>query len=281
MLTNVTAEKLIFWILRLLSILVFSIAFLILGYIFFQGLPRLKLDFIILSPSDGMMKGGIFPAIIGTFFLILCTSILSFPLALFAGIYLSEYANNRIFRFISQVMTQNLSGVPSIVFGLFGLAFFVRGIGLGVSLLSGSLTLAVMILPMLIKTTEESLKSIDSQFRLTSYALGANKIQTIFQVLLPMAFPNILSALILSIGRISGETAAILFTAVTFFSDKIDFDIKSQVMALPYHIYIMATTGIDLNASREIAFASSMVLISLILVINILIYLIQWKFFKR
>lgn len=251
-----------------ISFLVFFLIILIVVFIIWQGIPRLSLDFILQNPYDGMMKGGIFPAIIGTLLLIFSSCIIAFPLGVFAGIYMAEYSEIRILRYITRIMTQNLAGIPSIVFGLFGLSIFVKWFGFGVSLLSGCLTLAILILPLIIKTTEECLKAVDPIYRLTSYSLGASKIRTIFVIVLPMAFPGIITSFILSIGRVAGETAAILFTVVAFYTPNGEYSLDSQVMALPYHIYVMATSGIDLNVSREIAFSTSLVLLLLIFVLN-------------
>jgi phosphate transport system permease protein len=261
-------EFIVFQFARLVSIFALSVVICIIFFIIWQGLPRFSLDFIFKNPYDGMTKGGIFPAIIGTFLLVVLSCSIAFPLGVFAGIYMNEYAENKILRYTTRLMTQNLAGIPSIVFGLFGLSLFVKWLNLGVSLLSGSLTLAILILPVIIKTTEESLKAVDPIYRLTSYSLGASKIRTIFFIVLPMAFPSILTAFILSIGRVAGETAAIIFTAVAFYAPNIKYSIDSQVMALPYHIYVMATSGIDLEVSREIAFSTSLVLLILILILN-------------
>lgn len=261
-------EAYVFAFAQFISLLVFILILSIILFIVWQGIPRLNLDFIFKNPFDGMMKGGIFPAIVGSLLLITLSCTIAFPLGVFAGIYMAEYSEIRILRYITRIMTQNLAGIPSIVFGLFGLSIFVKWFGLGVSLLSGSLTLAILILPLIIKTTEESLKAVDPIYRLTSYSLGASKIRTIFVIVLPMAMPGIITSFILSIGRVAGETAAILFTVVAFYTPNVNYSLDSQVMALPYHIYVMATSGIDLNVSREIAFSTSLVLLLLIIILN-------------
>ena len=157
-----------------------------------------------------------------------------------------------------------------IVFGLFGMALFVRTLGFGDSIIAGSLTLALLVLPIVIRTTEEAMRSIDNSLRNGSYALGATKLQTVWRVLLPMAFPNIVTGLILSIGRVSGETAPILFTAAAYFLPKLPDSIFDQVMALPYHLYVIATSGTDLEASRPMAYGTALVLIAIVLLINLL-----------
>lgn len=166
-------------------------------------------------------------------------------------------------------MTNNLSGVPSIVFGLFGMALFVNTLGFGDSIIAGSFTLALLVLPIVIRTTEEALRRIDDSYRLGSLALGATKLQTIRRVLLLMAMPNIITGLILSVGRVSGETAPILFTAVAYFLPKLPSSIFDQVMALPYHLYVIATSGTDLEATRPMAYGTALVLIAIVLVINL------------
>ena len=212
-----TSQKVAFGIFTLLSYLVVVILFLILGFIIIQGGKVISWDFLTEAPADGMTAGGIFPAIVGTLYLVLGSSLISFPIGIMSGIYMNEYATNgKIIRFI-RIMTNNLSGVPSVVFGLFGMSLFVVTLGWGDSIIAGSFTLALMSLPLIIRTTEEALKSIDDSFRHGSLALGATKLQTIRRVVLPMAFPNIITGLILSIGRVSGETAPILFTVAAYF----------------------------------------------------------------
>lgn len=176
------------------------------------------------------------------------------------------------------MMTNNLGSIPSIVFGLFGMTLFVNTLGFGDSILAGSLTLGLLILPVIIRTTEEALKSIDNTYRTGSLALGATKFQTIYRVILPMAFPNIITGLILSIGRVSGETAPILFTVAAYFLPKLPSSIFDQVMALPYHLYVITTSGTDIEASRPIAYGTALVLISIVFIMNLLASLIRRKF---
>jgi phosphate transport system permease protein len=167
-------------------------------------------------------------------------------------------------------MINNLSGIPSIVFGLFGMTLFVNYLEFGDSILAGSLTLGILVLPLIIRTTEEALKAVAEEFRHGSLALGATKLQTISRIILPMAFPNIITGLILSIGRISGETAPILFTVAAYFLPKLPDSIFSQAMVLPYHLYVIATSGVDLEASRPIAYGTALVLIIIVLLVNLL-----------
>ena len=265
-----TSQKFAFGFFTLLSYLVVAILFVILGFIIIKGGSVISWDFLTKAPEEGMTKGGIFPAIVGTFYLIAGSSIISFPIGIMSGIYMNEYATNgKVVRFI-RIMTNNLSGVPSVVFGLFGMSLFVNALGWGDSIIAGSFTLALMSLPLIIRTTEEALKSIDDSFRHGSLALGATKLQTIRRVVLPMAFPNIITGLILSVGRVSGETAPILFTVAAYFLPQLPGSIFDQCMALPYHLYVISTSGTDIEASRGMAYGTALVLIAIVLVVNLL-----------
>ena len=274
-----TSQKFAFGFFTLLSYLVVAILFVILGFI--KGGSVISWDFLTKAPEEGMTKGGIFPAIVGTFYLIVGSSIISFPIGIMSGIYMNEYATNgKVVRFI-RIMTNNLSGVPSVVFGLFGMSLFVNALGWGDSIIAGSFTLALMSLPLIIRTTEEALKSIDDSFRHGSLALGATKLQTIRRVVLPMAFPNIITGLILSVGRVSGETAPILFTVAAYFLPQLPGSIFDQCMALPYHLYVISTSGTDIEASRGMAYGTALVLIAIVLVVNLLANLLRNYFAKK
>jgi len=258
-----------FSLFRLLSLLIIAILFVILGFILVKGFSVISWEFITSMPADGMTSGGIFPAIVGTLCLTLGSILFAFPIGVMSGIYSSEYAaNNWLVRFI-RIMTNNLSGIPSIVFGLFGMALFVNHLGFGDSILAGSLTLGLLALPLVIRTTEEAMGAIDQSFRNGSLALGATRLQTIHRVILPMAMPNIVTGLILSIGRVSGETAPILFTVAAYFLPKLPQSLFDQVMALPYHLYVIATSGTDVEASRGIAYGTALVLIFIVLLANL------------
>ena len=276
-----TSQKFAFGFFTLLSYLVVAILFVILGFIIIKGGSVISWDFLTKAPAEGMTKGGIFPAIVGTFYLIVGSSIISFPIGIMSGIYMNEYATNgKVVRFI-RIMTNNLSGVPSVVFGLFGMSLFVNALGWGDSIIAGSFTLALMSLPLIIRTTEEALKSIDDSFRHGSLALGATKLQTIRRVVLPMAFPNIITGLILSVGRVSGETAPILFTVAAYFLPQLPGSIFDQCMALPYHLYVISTSGTDIEASRGMAYGTALVLIAIVLVVNLLANLLRNYFAKK
>lgn len=276
-----TSQKFAFGFFTLLSYLVVAILFVILGFIIIKGGSVISWDFLTKAPEEGMTKGGIFPAIVGTFYLIVGSSIISFPIGIMSGIYMNEYATNgKVVRFI-RIMTNNLSGVPSVVFGLFGMSLFVNALGWGDSIIAGSFTLALMSLPLIIRTTEEALKSIDDSFRHGSLALGATKLQTIRRVVLPMAFPNIITGLILSVGRVSGETAPILFTVAAYFLPQLPGSIFDQCMALPYHLYVISTSGTDIEASRGMAYGTALVLIAIVLDVNLLANLLRNYFAKK
>ena len=276
-----TSQKFAFGFFTLLSYLVVAILFVILGFIIIKGGSVISWDFLTKAPEEGMTKGGIFPAIVGTFYLIVGSSIISFPIGIMSGIYMNEYATNgKVVRFI-RIMTNNRSGVPSVVFGLFGMSLFVNALGWGDSIIAGSFTLALMSLPLIIRTTEEALKSIDDSFRHGSLALGATKLQTIRRVVLPMAFPNIITGLILSVGRVSGETAPILFTVAAYFLPQLPGSIFDQCMALPYHLYVISTSGTDIEASRGMAYGTALVLIAIVLVVNLLANLLRNYFAKK
>jgi phosphate transport system permease protein len=274
-------QNVAFILFRILSIVVVGILGAILGFILIRGAGAISWEFLSSFPTDGMTKGGIFPAIIGTLCLTVGAMIFAFPIGILSGIYLNEYAGRAwLVRFI-RMMTNNLSGIPSIVFGLFGMALFVNYLSFGDSIIAGSLTLGLMVLPIVIRTTEEALKQIDDSFRHGSLALGATKLQTTVRVVLPMAFPNIITGLILSIGRVSGETAPIMFTAVAYFLPKLPTSIFDQVMALPYHLYVISTSGTDIEASRTIAYGTAFVLISIVLILNLLANLLRRYFGKK
>lgn len=274
-------QQIIFWTFRIMSIMVVIILFAILYFITIRGAQAISWDFLTKSPEEGMVKGGIFPAIIGTLYLIAGSLIFAFPIGVFSGIYLNEYLKDGKLKSFIQLMTNNLAGVPSIVFGLFGMALFVNRLHFGDSILAGSLTLGLLVLPIIIRTTEESLKSVDDSYRLASYAMGATKLYTIKKVILPLAFPNVITGIILSIGRVSGETAAILFTVAAYFLPKLPHSIFDQVMALPYHLYVLTTSGTNIEASRPVAYGTAFVLVFIVLVTNVIANLIRNYFNKK
>lgn len=274
-------EQIAFWIFRLLSFGVIAILFSILGFIFVRGIHVISWDFISKMPEDGMTKGGIYPAIIGTLCLIAGSMIFAFPIGVLSGIYINEYAKDGFIKRFMKLMTNNLAGIPSIVFGLFGMALFVNKMKFGDSIIAGSLTLGLLALPVVIRITEEALKAVDDSFRQGSLALGGTKLQTIGRVVLPMAIPNIITGLILSIGRVAGETAPILFTVAAYFLPKLPTSIFDQVMALPYHLYVISTSGTDIKASRDMAYGTALVLVLIVLILNLLANALRKYFSKK
>ena len=263
------AEQIAFWTFRILSFFVVSILIVILGFLIFNGIKAISWDFLTKMPEDGMTKGGIFPAIVGTLCLVLGSILFAFPIGVLSAVYIHEYTKDGWLKKILQQMTNNLAGIPSIVFGLFGMALFVNKLNFGDSILAGSLTLGLMVLPVIIRTTEEALKAVNDTFRHASIALGASKWETTSRVVLPIAFPNIITGMILSIGRVSGETAPILFTVAAYFLPQLPHSIFDQVMALPYHLYVIITSGTNIEESRPIAYGTALVLIVIVLIINL------------
>ena len=264
------AEKSAFALFRLLSGVIVTVLFIILAFIIVKGATVIDWDFITTPPTDGMKGGGIWPAIVGTFYLMAGSALFAFPLGIMSGIYMHEYAKSGKLVRLIRMMTNNLAGIPSIVFGLFGMSLFVNFFGFGDSILAGSLTLGLLALPLVIRTTEEALKAIPDTFREGSLALGATKLQTIRRVILPMAMPNVITGLILALGRVSGETAPILFTCAAYFLPQLPGSVFDQCMALPYHLYVLATSGTDMERQIPIAYGTALVLIIIILVVNLL-----------
>lgn len=236
-------------IIKLMTLLTIIPVFLIIGYIIYTGIPSISWSFLTEMPSNGMRAGGIFPAIVGTLWLTLGTIIVSVPFGILTGVYLVEYAKDNMLTRIINLTIINLAGIPSIIYGLFGMALFVIFLGFDVSILSGSLTLGIMCLPVIITATRESLLAIPKHLREASLALGATKWETTTKVILPAAMPGILTGVILSISRAAGETAPIMFTAVAFYLPFLPVSYWDQVMALPYHLYVISTQVPNMPAS--------------------------------
>lgn len=274
------SQSVAFGLFRLLSVGVVLVLFSILGFIIYKGIGVISWEFLATAPADGMTSGGIWPAIVGTFCLMAGSALFAFPVGVMSGIYMNEYTpKSWVVRFI-RVMTNNLSGVPSIVFGLFGMALFVNYLDFGDSILAGSLTLGLLSLPLVIRTTEEALKAVPDSLREGSRALGATKLQTVWHVVLPMGMPNIITGLILALGRVSGETAPILFTCAAYFLPQLPTGIFDQCMALPYHLYVISTSGTDMEAQLPIAYGTALVLIVIILLVNLLANALR-RFFEK
>jgi phosphate transport system permease protein len=236
--------------------------------IFSQGISVISWSFLTQPPRQGMTQGGIFPALLGTFWLTLLSILIAFPLGVLTAIYLTNYGKPLWLVRIIRLAINTLAGVPSIIYGLFGMALFVNLLRFDVSILSGALTLAVLALPMIINASEEALRSVPSDFREASLALGATQRQTILKVLIPTALPNILTGTIISIGRVAGETAPIMFTAATFYTHRLPSSLMDEVMALPYHIYALMTEGTKAEQQVPIAYGTALVLLMLVLGIS-------------
>jgi len=246
-----------------------------------NGLKAITWTFLTQSPTDSMTKGGILPCIVGTVCLSLGAILIAFPIGVASAIYLNEYARpGRMLRMI-RLGINNLAGVPSVVFGLFGLAFFVVWMNMGVSILAGALTLAAMSLPVIIGSTEEALRAVPDTYREASLGLGATKWQTIFRVVLPAAMPGVLTGGILGISRAAGETAPIMFTAAVFYTPYLPSSPFDEIMALPYHIYVLATAGTEIEATRHLQYGTAIVLIALVLGMNLAAIIYRAKLRKK
>jgi len=240
----------------------------IIYFIFSKGVGVISFEFLTAVPRKFMTAGGVAPAIVGTFYLTLGAILFALPLGLSCAIYLCEYSPKGVIVNIIRMSINNLAGVPSVVFGLFGLAVFVKIFGFGVSILSGALTLGILILPGIISVAQEALTAVPQSLREASLALGATHWQTIKKVVLPTAWPGILTGVILSVGRAAGETAPILFTAATFYSRSYPDSIFSEVMALPYHIYALMAEGSHPEKQTAIAYGCSLILLVLVLLVS-------------
>ncbi|MBN2059464.1 MAG: phosphate ABC transporter permease PstA [Deltaproteobacteria bacterium] len=274
-------QVLMFGLFRISSVINGAALLIILYFLLTRGWRAITWTFLTQPPMEMMTKGGILPCIIGTICLSLGAIIIAFPIGVASAIYLHEYAHpGRIVRLI-RLGINNLAGVPSIVFGLFGMAFFVVWLKMGVSILAGALTLGVMTLPIMIGASEESLRAVPDTYREASLGLGATKWQTIFHVVLPSALPGILTGAILGISRAAGETAPIMFTAAVFYTPKLPSSIFDEIMALPYHIYVLATAGTEIEATRHLQYGTALVLISLVLALNLLAILYRSRLRRR
>lgn len=266
-------EKIGFSIFTFLTFLTVLPIIAVIIYIIYLGAPAISWEFITAMPNDGMRAGGIWPAIIGTLYLTLGTAVFSVPLGVAAAIYLSEYAaDNQITRYIRLAII-NLAGIPSVVYGLFGLGLFVIFLKFGTSILSASLTLSIMTLPVIITTTEEALRAVPRSFRVVSVSLGATKWQTIRRVVLPQAIPGILTGVVLGLERAAGETAPILFTGAAFFLPRLPNSPMDATMALPYHLFVISTQVPGMPI--QIQYGTVLVLMVFVLVMNIIVTIIR------
>ncbi|OGR55634.1 MAG: phosphate ABC transporter, permease protein PstA [Elusimicrobia bacterium RIFCSPLOWO2_02_FULL_39_32] len=272
-------EKIAFFILFLATLLIILPVGLIVCIIIQKGFPAMTWQFLTDIPRQGMRAGGIFPAIIGTIYIVFGAILFALPIGLGAAIYLSEYTKEHFLNRLIKLSIVNLAGVPSVVYGLFGLAFFVIFFKFGASILSGSLTLGIMILPIIITASREALESVPTSFREVSYSLGASKWQTIRHIVLGNAIPGILTGTILGVGRAAGETAPILFTVAAFYLPQFPKSIFDQAMALPYHLYVISTQVP--NVDEKIRYGTALVLLILVFFMNLVAIVIRYQFRKK
>jgi phosphate transport system permease protein len=266
-------EFLGFNFLRLVSLITVLPIVAMVVYIIVQGLPAISAQFLFAYPADGMRAGGIFPAIVGTLLLTLGTAIFSVPLGVAAGVYIAEYAPVNRWTLLIRIAIINLAGIPSVVYGLFGLGLFVIFLGFGTSILAASLTLAIMTLPVIISTTEEALRSVPYSFRTVGLSLGATQWQTIWRIILPEAMPGILTGVILGLERAAGETAPILFTGAAFFLPRLPHSPLDATMALPYHIFVISTQVPGMPV--QIQYGTVLVLLVFVLGMNLIATVIR------
>jgi len=262
------AQRLGFAFLTLVTIVVVLPIILVVGYIVVQGAPALSWDFITQMPRSGMREGGLLPAIVGTLWLTAGTAVFAVPLGVAMAIYLAEYASDSLLTRLVRLSIINLAGIPSVVYGLFGLGVFVLFLRFGSSILAGALTLAIMTLPVIISTSEEALRTVPQSFRTVSISLGGTKWQTISRVVLPQALPGILTGIILGLERAAGETAPILFTVAAFFLPRLPHSVFDQTMALPYHLFVISTQVPGMPV--KIQYGTALVLLIFVLSMNLL-----------
>jgi len=262
-----------FNMIRLITLITILPILGIVVYIAIKGAPAISWEFISAMPSDGMRAGGILPAIIGTIYLMLGTGMISVPLGIAAGIYLAEYANDNWWTRLIRIAIISLAGVPSVVYGLFGLGLFVLFFNFGISIISAALTLSIMTLPVIISTTEEAMRSVPYKFRVVGISLGGTQWQTIRKVILPRALPGIITGIILGLERAVGETAPILFTGATFYLPHLPSSPMDATMALPYHIYVISTQipGMPIT----IQYGTVLVLLAFVLAMNLIASVIR------
>ncbi len=275
------AQFLGFLFLRASLVLVLAVLFFLLADIVAKGGGSISWEFLTRAPRRGMTEGGIFPAIFGTFLVTIITAALAIPLGVFAAIYLNEYAGQGILTKIIRLSIRNLSGVPSIVYGLFGVILFVNAMRLGTSIMSAGLTLGLLTLPWTITASEEALKTVPDSYREGALALGATKWQAIRTNVLPYAMPGILTGAILGLARAAGETAPIMFTGAAFYLPYLPKSLDDQFMALPYHLYIMSTQHHAIQTVRPIAYGTALVLIAFVLGMNLVAVIIRYRLRKK
>jgi phosphate transport system permease protein len=274
-----TSQKIAFAVLTFLAVVVVVPILLVVVYIVVQGIGAIDWEFLTAFPQNGMKEGGILPAVIGTVLLTFGTAIVSIPIAVGGAVYLAEYARDTVLTRAIRLAIVNLAGIPSVVYGLFGLGLFVLFLGLGTSIVAGSLTLGLMTMPVVISTAEEALLTVPQRFRLASRSLGATRWQTVREVVLPNAMPGILTGVILGLERAAGETAPLLFTVAAFYLPQLPRSPLDQTMALPYHLYVISTQvpGMPL----QVQYGTALVLLVLVLGMNLVATIIRSRFRRR
>ena len=274
-----TSEKIAFAALTLAAVVVVVPILLVLGYVVVQGVGAINWEFLTAMPRSGMKEGGVLPAVVGTVVLTFGTAIAALPLGVGAAIYLAEYARDNWLTRAIRLAIINLAGIPSVVYGLFGLGLFVLALNMGTSIVAGSLTLGLMTLPIVISTAEEAILSVPQSFRVVSISLGGTRWQTIRYQVLPQALPGILTGIILGLERAAGETAPILFTVAAFYLPRLPTSIFDQTMALPYHLYVVSTQVPRMPI--EMQFGTALVLLALVLSMNIVATVTRSRFRRR
>jgi len=275
------SEHAIYWLMRAISYSIIGVIAYIVFDIVVNGLPAIRWSFLADFPRRSGAEGGIFPAIVGTLYLVIRAIIVALPLGMGSALYLTEYAQQGRFTRAVRLAIITLAGVPSVVYGLFGLGLFVIFFGFGASIIAGSLTLACMILPTIIVSSEEALRAVPQELREASLALGATRWQAIYTNVLPYAVPGMLTGSILGIGRAAGETAPILLTVAAFYLPNLPKSLFDQVMALPYHLYILATQHPEAEKVRSMQYGTALVLLVLVLGINLAAIMLRSRFRKK
>jgi phosphate transport system permease protein len=274
-----TTQRIAFTLIILAAVMVIVPILYIVVIIFVRGVGAISWEFISGFPSDGMKAGGILPAIVGTLLLTMGTALVAVPIGVGAAIYLAEYAQDNALTRAIRIAIINLAGIPSVVYGLFGLGLFVLFLNFGTSILAGSLTLGIMTLPVIISTAEEALRTVPQSFRVVSTSLGATRWQTIRRVVLPQALPGILTGVILGLERAAGETAPILFTVAAFFLPRLPSSVFDQTMALPYHLFVISTQVPGMPV--RIQYGTALVLLVFVLSMNLMATLIRRRYRRR
>ena len=272
-------QRLGFGLLTLAAVVVVAPILVVIGIILARGIGAINWEFLSAMPRDGMRAGGIFPAIVGTLLLTLGTALVAIPIGVGGAIYLSEYARDDWLTRTIRLSIINLAGIPSVVYGLFGLGLFVLILQFGTSILAGCLTLAIMTLPIIISTSEEALRAVPTEFRTVSASLGGTRWQGIRNIVLPQALPGIITGVILGMLRAAGETAPILFTVAAFFLPRLPSSPFDQTMALPYHLYVISTQVPGMP--QQIQFGTALVLLALVLSLNVVATVIRSHFRRR